>query len=453
MATLRSCQFINRLILLAGVLFATHTFAASSSDSLSVYEGTLDDQLALISAKLSGFGGVYFDDKGKFVLQLQKGAARASLGAMKQELQALNIPEAATVLRDIVRFAANDDLSIREADYDFATLHKWRQAISKTALADHNVRYIDTDERLNRIVIAVENEKLAESLLSSIYAMRIPLEAVVIKEELPIAQALRTTRRPLGNALEIRSDAGFTCTMGIQVRYWYASHWVNGFLTNAHCTANRHVVTGTNFFQIWDYVGTELVKARTDPSASYPGCGVSVNCYHVDGVFVPYPAGVQSQGQIFRTAYWNPACTTSSADCPVDGSNPRFELLGASRFQFSGQIVHKVGRSTGWTDGVVEASCVDVPIEIGNPGYAINLCQNRIVKRPGAPATPIAMPGDSGSPVFQIDYDPAPVIAGMLWGTQGPDVWWHSPWGNIQGARGFVNIYHHPWGGGVIRVN
>jgi hypothetical protein len=75
-----------------------------------------------------------------------------------------------------------------------------------------------------------------------------------------------------------------------------------------------------------------------------------------------------------------------------------------------GDTVHKVGRTTGWTKGVVTRTCFDQASFDQNVGQYMMLCQIE--------ATLTSAGGDSGSPVFirlpnQPDYLR---MAGILWG-------------------------------------
>src|SRR5439155_404148 len=88
----------------------------------------------------------------------------------------------------------------------------------------------------------------------------------------------------------------------------------------------------------------------------------------------------------------------------------------------NGFVVNKVGRTTGWTQGQVTATCVDV-IVLGSPNA--DLCQDQVSAGVGA--------GDSGSPVFAIASGNDVQLRGILWGgTLDGTSFVYSPIANIE---------------------
>ena len=73
-----------------------------------------------------------------------------------------------------------------------------------------------------------------------------------------------------------------------------------------------------------------------------------------------------------------------------------------------GEIVNKVGRTTGWSQGDVTGTCVNTGVSGTN---IVQLCQDHVNASVGG--------GDSGSPVFSITDNPAiddVELKGILWG-------------------------------------
>ena len=82
----------------------------------------------------------------------------------------------------------------------------------------------------------------------------------------------------------------------------------------------------------------------------------------------------------------------------VDLSNPYFTVIGADTIA-EGDIVHKVGATTGWTSGVVYSNCKNTSVrydELGGNGQL--LCQGGYESTGGEI---LHGNGDSGSPVFK----------------------------------------------------
>lgn len=83
-------------------------------------------------------------------------------------------------------------------------------------------------------------------------------------------------------------------------------------------------------------------------------------------------------------------------------------LLGGAAMPYMGEIVEKVGQTTGWTRGDVTHTCVDETTSFGgNPVMGL-LCQAR--------ADFYTESGDSGSPVFTFTYG-QPSLLGMFHST------------------------------------
>ena len=66
-----------------------------------------------------------------------------------------------------------------------------------------------------------------------------------------------------------------------------------------------------------------------------------------------------------------------------------FKVVGTKFFTLEGQVLTKVGRSSGRTEGEVSDTCVDV--NKNNSSFSL-LCQDLVQA--------VALPGDSGAPVF-----------------------------------------------------
>lgn len=86
-------------------------------------------------------------------------------------------------------------------------------------------------------------------------------------------------------------------------------------------------------------------------------------------------------------------------------------------------IVLQVGRTTGWTQGTITATCVTTGV---SGTRIVQLCQNFVAAGVAA--------GDSGSPVFQQrPSDPTQVdLVGILWGSSGGTAFVYSPIANVQ---------------------
>ena len=73
-----------------------------------------------------------------------------------------------------------------------------------------------------------------------------------------------------------------------------------------------------------------------------------------------------------------------------------------------GQIANKVGRTTGWSQGLVTRTCTHTGVSASN---IVLLCQDFVES-----SVQIVAGGDSGSPVFRIAGGNRVTLLGSLWG-------------------------------------
>jgi hypothetical protein len=214
------------------------------------------------------------------------------------------------------------------------------------------------------------------------------------------------------------------CTLGLPVYSWDMHN--EGILTASHCSLgplgeNR----GTNFAQgppASDVVATETMDLELFDYKTHPECPMYRLCRFSDAVFASYSvANAGIRGRISRTLNF---CVSSVAPCfltltrPTDDiriAQATFGMFTDTTGLFTGMELDKVGRSSGWTRGPITNTCVDVNVKLDksdtiNPHNITMLCQTLV--------DTIALPGDSGAPVFENfnGYD-AGDFAGILWGT------------------------------------
>jgi hypothetical protein len=86
-----------------------------------------------------------------------------------------------------------------------------------------------------------------------------------------------------------------------------------------------------------------------------------------------------------------------------------------------GDVVNKVGRTTGWTAGAITNTCVNTGVQ---GSRIVQLCQTFVSAGVGG--------GDSGSDVFQIISGTNVKLAGVLWGGNSSGTQFvFSPLGNV----------------------
>ncbi|MGH7534647.1 MAG: hypothetical protein ACREMG_03575, partial [Gemmatimonadales bacterium] len=200
------------------------------------------------------------------------------------------------------------------------------------------------------------------------------------------------------------------CSLGFNA----LDNGVPSFVTASHCTLVQGGTEGTPYFQetwldfsgLGTMIGTEAEDPVyfSSPRRRRGACPRNRVCRYSDAsraqYSIPADADKVALGHIARTSGPNNGSITitGSFNITAEGS----AVLGQ---------VNKVGRTTGWTQGQVSATCVNVNVD----GTAITqLCQTLVGS--DLPGPVLVGAGDSGSPVFIVNGDPNVTLAGILWG-------------------------------------
>lgn len=163
---------------------------------------------------------------------------------------------------------------------------------------------------------------------------------------------------------------------------------VRGIITAAHCTVEPGVLNGAVVFQpVTRRIGMETI----DPAFFTGGaCPAGRICRRSDAAYIDLDDPIASAlGRIARTRDkgWN----------QIDHANTSFRIVSDTPGPLMGSSAHKVGITSGWTQGNVNELCLDVNDPASNRTF---LCQVRAEYSSG--------PGDSGGPVFKILDTPLP---------------------------------------------
>lgn len=366
---------------------------------------TSDDHLAEIAKKIPGFGGMYLDQSGT----LQVYMTDHSNAGTAQQKAALESVIASEMFDG--RPMPPYGMTIRTGKYDFLQLKNWHDTMSAQILSDPTVVYTDIDDANNCLVIGVEHMAAKRAAIESrLDSMGIPRQAIVLKEAAPVHFELQSFHRPLVGGIQT-SEAGFICTLGFAATN---INFLPGLVTASHCTAVQGGVESTVFHQptvsgTSNIVGTEI----RDPTYFTGGaCPATRRCRFSDSAFIQLASGVTTtRGAVARVALnstvWN-------------GVDLYSNVSNGQSTQIVGQVVTKVGRTTGRTEGTVQSVCANFNV-LGSD--ITQLCQTR--------ASYASSPGDSGAPVFtSVPNRPLDQIdmLGIHWGSGGV----FSPAANIQ---------------------
>lgn len=289
-------------------------------------------------------------------------------------------------------------------------------ALPQTVFADH-------DENAGRLVFGVEHVGAARGVETALARLGVPASAYEVKvtEPIQLMATLRDRHRPTLGGIQIHFG-NFLCTLGFSVDHAGG----RSFVTNSHCTDQQGGTEGTTYFQPLDSVDPNAIGVEADDPEYFRGgeCPRGRRCRFSDASRALYSSGVESLGEIGRTSGPNNGSLEVVGTFDINGQDD-------ASTSFSGTL-NKVGRTTGWTQGNVTATCATVNVSGSN---ITQLCQT-LVEGSGQ----IVGGGDSGSPVFRQSGSNTATLVGILWGgSSSGDLFVFSPLKNIVDELGSMN--------------
>jgi len=304
---------------------------------------------------------------------------------------------------------------------------------SQEVLALPGTVFADHDEVRGKLVFGVENDNPIPGIQRALAARGLSSDEYVIEHAEPIRMlaTLRDRFRPTQAGTQIHFG-GYLCTMGFNVDHAGG----RSFITNSHCTNNQGGVEGTQYYQPVSSVDPTVIATEVaDPTYSSVGCSRGKVCRRSDSSRELYDPNIESsRGVIAKTTGVNSGSLTTSGFFTITEQENNTS-------SFSGRV-DKVGRTTGWTQGTVTGTCVNVNVSGSN---IQQLCQTLVTNNSAA----IVGAGDSGSPAFQIVTGDNVRLVGILWGGGGNTQFVFSPLKNIQEELGAVTATYSGSGGGT----
>jgi hypothetical protein len=281
---------------------------------------------------------------------------------------------------------------------------RWFAQSSPVVLALPGTVFADHDEINNRLVFGVEHGAASRGVSTALSRLGIPNSAYAIEvvEPIHMAATLRNRWRPTRGGIQIHFGQ-FLCTLGFNAD----DGSQRSFITNSHCTNKQGGVQSTQYFQPTSTVDPTVIATEVEDPGYFRGgaCPQGRKCRFSDSSRARYSSGVAStRGAIARTSGPNNGSLEVTGAFTVtsqDNTTTSFPL---------GSTVNKVGRTTGWTQGNVTATCVHTNVSGTN---ITQLCQT-FVKDPGGDV--VVGGGDSGSNVFRTLSGSNVQLVGILWG-------------------------------------
>jgi len=358
-----------------------------------------------VALAVPGFGGYFIDETGAPTVWLTDPSQRP------QAEQALS-----GFLASFGWSAA--DLKVRQAAYDYLQLDAWYRAAWPRVLALSGAVSSDLDEGRNRLRFTGVNASVLSSIATTLLGLGVPSAATVLQVRGPVrlVTSLRDQVRPPYGGFQIEffplpaSPLILVCTMGFNA----VKNGVNSFITNSHCSNVQGGTTlPTDYYQPArslianpvDYIAHEV----EDPDYVSGGdCPLARRCRTADVSRAQYaPGQAFTLGKIARTTLLNGILASDDTTFfQVDPLSPSYRIVAEQGAPIQGQMLNKVGRTTGWTRGTVVSTCENVDVTDSD---ITQLCQGLV--------DAFVDGGDSGSPVFGQYTDGTVFLAGILWGS------------------------------------
>ncbi len=359
-----------------------------------------------------GFGGFFIDDQGTPTIYLkeaaERGNAERALGAWLQ-----------------ARGLAPSSLRVLKGDFSWADLERWQVQASEQVLGVAGAVFVDADEASNRVRIGVERGAAGGQARAAAAQLAIPASAVIVQETDPIQRVatLRDRVRPILAGLQINFP-GFICSIGFNA----VKGGQNSFVTASHCTNTQGGVENTPYWQPLQSVDPVQIATEVDDPVYtrkvLPGCPSGRRCRQSDAARAAYASGINfTLGGIEKTSGPNNGSLTITGAFTITSKSPAAVV---------NDVVNKVGRTTGWTQGRVTNTCVNTGVTGSN---IVQLCQTFVSAGVGG--------GDSGSDVFAItDATNGRVrLLGVLWGGNSAGTQFvYSPMANVEAELGTLTV-------------
>jgi hypothetical protein len=366
-----------------------------------------------LAAQLPGFGGFYLDQNGRPTVFLLNTGLR---------------DQAAQLVGPFLRSQGLDQtgLIVRQGQYPYLQLDRWFHAATSEILGLSGTVMVDLDEATNRVRVGISDPGALVQARAALLKLGIPEAGVILERVDPILPmaTLQDRVRPIVAGLQINFP-GFLCSLGFN-----ATHVATGqasFITASHCTNKQGGVEGTPYWQ--PLQSTDPVQIATevaDPvyQRSLAGCPKGRTCRQSDASRAAYASGISfTRGAIAETSGPNNGSLTITGQFTITQQDNTNSVV-------VGQTVGKVGRTTGWTQGMVTNTCVNTGV---SGSKIVLLCQTFVSAGVGG--------GDSGSDVFQILSGTNVRAVGILWGGNSNGTQFvYSPLKNIQAELGSLTV-------------
>lgn len=363
-----------------------------------------------LSEMLNGFAGYHLDKDGNLVVLVKD----------------LSNPDN---IKQTVRSYVNNRYSksgmqfnstqivLKKAVFSFKELQSWRDQIRNPLINTDGVLSIDLAEDKNVLRIGVNSETVIPEIKSIVYEYKIPEQSIDTyitskPTSLSSSKPPESNSRPFFFSSTLEDDIR-PLTGGLELTRYEPSTGQHQFGTITFVALRQgqpvivtasHVTVDSDDGSIWTvypaheyYQSNRFATSQIGSEIFDPygwSCGWIINpkeCRKSDSAVIELDGSVNYEiGTIAKTlgrgVDWQPGSKT------IDPNMPRFRIISDDKDILVNMPLNKMGKTSGWTNGWVTSTCVDVLSGQGS-GNVWYTCQGRVYKM-------YAANEDSGAPVF-----------------------------------------------------
>lgn len=370
--------------------------------------------LARLAATVPSFGGIALDSSGNVIVQV------TNLGDGNLALRAAESLLAERQLSSSTGAVLKPLIYVKQSAYTYRELNGWRAKLDTALITLPEIRFVDLDERVNRIVISLWSDHARAAVEYHASTHGVPPAAISIELAPPgltseLAQgatssycppeagnSLRSCHRPAEGGMQViwpKNTEPVTysaCTIGFNARL---SDGRDVLVTASHCGKYKFELRSSDldaYYQAQIY----------DPSLPFSDMPLAIEAIDPAWVPVKYSFGQwyywrysdALAARTFAPYFRKIARPLTGQSLTIDAQNPRFNISGTDE-PLLGESISKVGRTTGWTQGTVTRTCIS---------YKYPQLTNRTLMCQHAAVMAFEL-GDSGGPVFRYGLpDPNP---------------------------------------------
>ena len=336
-------------------------------------------------------------------------------------------------------------VTIQQVGHSFRQLALWRDMIESALLDLDDVVAVDLDEILNRITVYLDTGSGAAQVRAIAEQAQVPEAALHFEVSGEIEPAvdlsppanhveLTDRIRPVKGGIQVFVEGRGACTLGFTATIELSGPPVvrdTVYLTNSHCTTTNFQVDGDIGWQPtsteWDTdkIGIEVADPPPDRVTGPSRRRILWRDSDAAAFDFRLSSDRYALGKIARTTYRTFGAGGARGSRTISHSNPHFTVSGEWTWPVAGRYYQKMGKTSGWTYGGIQATCSTVKVD----GMRIT-CAYKINTR--------TEKGDSGSPVFEWPNasNDRVNLAGMMFARASNNKGWFNPMGAIEDDLG-----------------